>query len=610
MNIRPTLIFSLLFLLSAGPAPGTALGADTLNLEEMTWEEVAAAIEAGTDTAIITIGATEQHGPQIALASDSITGDYLAAEVAGRLGRTLVTPNIRVGLSPHHMYFPGTITVRSDILVHLVMEYAHSLIWHGIRHIAIIPTHGGNFGLVAEAGRRLTTLYPYVNVMAFADAEAYINTMVATSKRLGVPEDVAGSHAGMSETAMALAARPDLVRMESAAEGFMGDAYGAGPRMNAEGTKSVTPIGVMGDPRPATAEYGREYLGDLATLLTGYFERGRAEWEPAPAPDLPSGGLTEPEGELAEGIRLRRSGDIAAAKSFFEARMRRDPNDAEPRAQLARTLILEGQYEAARNLLAPLLDSSDFRARVLANDELALVDLYQGQFGPAIERKTAARELTADNGGSDEEVGRRYMQMGYILTEFGQLDSANEAFAEARKRVPDAGPLRLDIEHLAALTELQQGRPHLVIDKLRAIGDAIFDKNLTNQLRRFYQLDAELRIADGHADDALVGLSRAIRIYDHPLYRETEARALTDLGRLDEAEETLLRITRLTDARLDIPTMFVRTHYRLAALYERQGREADAARLYTQFLDYWGDTDAPLAEVGSAREALERLGKP
>ena len=43
-----------------------------------------------------------------------------------------------------------------------------------------------------------------------------------------------------------LAARPDLVRMNRARAGFMGDAYGAGDKMNLEGTKSVTPIGVLG----------------------------------------------------------------------------------------------------------------------------------------------------------------------------------------------------------------------------------------------------------------------------------------------------------------------------------------------------------------------------
>ena len=601
---KTCLILSLLCFALAAPRAGSA---GTLQIEELTWEEVGAAIEAGTDTAIITIGATEQHGPQIALASDSITGDYLAEAIAHRLGRALIAPNIRVGISPHHMYFPGTITVRSDILVHLVMEYVHSLVWHGFRHIAIIPTHGGNFGLVAEAGRRLSTLYPYVNVMAFSDADGYIGAMTSTTDRLGVSAEVAGSHAGMSETSMALAARPDLVRMDRAQPGFMGDAYGAGIRLNTEGTKSLSPIGVMGDPRPATAEYGKAYLGDLADYLGTYFQRGRENWQPAPAPELPSGGLAEPEGELAEGIRARRAGDIAAAKAFFEAHLRRDPGQAEPRAQLARTLILEGDTEAARALLTPLLGSDDFQARILGHDELALVALYRGRFGEAVEHKLSARELAERHGGMEEEIARRYMQVGYILTEFGQLDAAAEAFAEAQKRVPDAGPLKLDIQHLAALAELRQGRPHLVIGKLRAIGDAIFDAGLTNQLRRFYQLDAELRIADGHPADALIGLSRAIRIYDHPLYRETQARALIALGRLDEAEESLQRITRLTDARLDIPTMFVRAHYRLGTIYEAQGRTHDAARLYTAFLDYWGGTDAPLDEVRLATEALGRL---
>ena len=107
-------------------------------LEKKTWKEIELALKAGTDTAIITIGATEQHGPHLALASDSATGDCLAQKIADSAGRTLITPNIRLGISPHHMHFPGTIAVRSQVLKSLVYEYVHSLAWHGFRHIFIM----------------------------------------------------------------------------------------------------------------------------------------------------------------------------------------------------------------------------------------------------------------------------------------------------------------------------------------------------------------------------------------------------------------------------------------------------------------------------------------
>jgi len=600
-------IYAVLFLCCLAFPVGAAAAESSVFLEELTWEEVKAAIDSGTDTVIITIGATEQHGPQIALASDSITGDYLAPEIARRVGRTLVAPNIRVGVSPHHMYFPGTISVRSEVITQLVIEYVHSLVWHGFRHIAILPTHGGNFSTSAEIGRRVALLYPYVNIMAFANADAYINTLTSTSKRLGVPLDVAGSHAGMSETSMALAARPDLVRMNRASEGFMGDAYGAGDKMNHEGTPGVSSIGVLGDPRAASAEAGREYLADLATLLADYVQTSRAQWQPAPPQDLPDGSLAEPKGELAEGIRLRRAGNLIAAQSFFEDRLKREPGLAEARLELARTSVLMGNFADAAELVTPLLNSENMTTRAQANDELAYVSMYQGRFQDALGHKATAAELLRESGASAEDQARRLLQMGYIRSEIAQYDGAREAFAEAVALMPGVGAFNLDIRHLAALVDFKQGRLHTADFTRRAIGDAVFEPGLEAQIRRFYQLDSELQMALGHPADALSSLALAIRVYDHPLYREAQARAFLMLDQLDDAEETLLRLINLTDARLDIPIMYVRAHYQLGGIYERQGRLGDAVKMYSRFLGFWGDVSVPLTDVENAREALSRL---
>jgi tetratricopeptide (TPR) repeat protein len=171
------------------------------------------------------------------------------------------------------------------------------------------------------------------------------------------------------------------------------------------------------------------------------------------------------------------------------------------------------------------------------------------------------------------------------------------------------GAINLDIRHLAALAEVKQGRFHTADGTLRAIGDAVFEPGLGDQIRRFYQLDAMLRMALGRPADALIGLQYAIEIYDHPLYRETQARALLMLGRLEEAEETLLRLVNLTDARFDIPIVFVRAHYYLGTVYERQGRTKDATNMYARFLEFWGDSETPMDEVRNARDAIARLAE-
>jgi hypothetical protein len=123
---------------------------DTILLEEMTWRDVDEAIEAGRTTVVVAVGAVEQHGPHLPLLVDAVRGDRLAVEVARRLGVALVAPTIRIGCSEHHMAFPGTLTLRRSTLEAICLDYTVSLARHGFRRVCFVPSHGGNFGPLAE----------------------------------------------------------------------------------------------------------------------------------------------------------------------------------------------------------------------------------------------------------------------------------------------------------------------------------------------------------------------------------------------------------------------------------------------------------------------------
>ena len=123
---------------------------ENLLLEEMTWPEVEAAINLGTTTVVIAVGAVEQHGPHLPLLVDAVRGDRLAVEVARRLGNSLAAPTIRVGCSEHHMGFAGTLTLRRSTLEAICTDYAVSLARHGFTRLCFVPSHGGNFGPLEE----------------------------------------------------------------------------------------------------------------------------------------------------------------------------------------------------------------------------------------------------------------------------------------------------------------------------------------------------------------------------------------------------------------------------------------------------------------------------
>src|ERR671933_938574 len=83
-------------------------------LEELTWPEVRDALAAGYRTVLVPCGAVEQHGPHVAMVSDTLQAGAIARRVAEHLGEALVAPTIPVGCSDHHLAFPGTVSLRRD----------------------------------------------------------------------------------------------------------------------------------------------------------------------------------------------------------------------------------------------------------------------------------------------------------------------------------------------------------------------------------------------------------------------------------------------------------------------------------------------------------------
>lgn len=109
-------------------------------LQDMKWEEVENALVGSSNVAIVPVGSTEQHGKHLPLGTDSFAAIGLANDVAERTN-TVVAPPIWFGWSPHHMWLPGTITLRPETLVEVVVDVCKSLIHHGFTKLVIINGH-------------------------------------------------------------------------------------------------------------------------------------------------------------------------------------------------------------------------------------------------------------------------------------------------------------------------------------------------------------------------------------------------------------------------------------------------------------------------------------
>ncbi len=236
-------------------------------LEEMTWPEVEEALAAGRTTAVVAVGAVEQHGPHLPLLVDAARGDRLALEVAHRLGDAVVAPTIRIGCSEHHMGFTGTLTLRQSTLEAICLDYAVSLARHGFTRVCFVPSHGGNFAPLAEMLDDLrAAVSPDCRVDAYTDLVGFMDLWLAAVRRVAPGlEGRVGGHADVAETSELLCIRPDLVREERAEAGHVATFDEAlAERILREGFRAVTPNGILGDARGASREIGEACIASAA----------------------------------------------------------------------------------------------------------------------------------------------------------------------------------------------------------------------------------------------------------------------------------------------------------------------------------------------------------
>ena len=196
---------------------------------------------------VVPLGSVEQHGPHLPLGTDTAVAAAVAAAAIDRLDGALLAPALAYGASGEHEDFPGTVSLGTEALTGLLVEYGRSACrWAG--RVLLINGHGGNLDALRAAGAVLRR--ESRDVAWFPCA---------------VPDGDA--HAGRTETSLMLHVEPAVVREERMAEGATTPLSELLPRLRAEGVRAVSPNGVLGDPEGAGAEEGAALLAGLADRL-------------------------------------------------------------------------------------------------------------------------------------------------------------------------------------------------------------------------------------------------------------------------------------------------------------------------------------------------------
>ena len=175
-----------------------------------------ASLDLNRTIAVLPLGATEQHGPHLPLSVDANLAHSMVQAATPHLPPdlpVLFLPVQRVGYSPEHAAFAGTLSLKAETVIHLWTDIAESVLASGVRKLVLFNTHGGNTGLMDVVARdwrnRLGMLVystSWFNLpLLEADGKDAMERFPAEEQRFGV-------HGGQIETSMMLALKPRLVR--------------------------------------------------------------------------------------------------------------------------------------------------------------------------------------------------------------------------------------------------------------------------------------------------------------------------------------------------------------------------------------------------------------
>ncbi len=239
LNHRKLLGLALLLML----AQAACAQPPTVQLQELTWTELRARIDAGSTTVIIPIGGTEQSGPYVALGKHNARAAALAERIARALGNALVAPVVayvpegNIAPPSGHMRFPGTITVPDAAFEQMLASAAESLAAHGFRHVVLLGDHGGYQRDLRRVVDRLNKHWAGSPKHAFVPPEYYAASSTgyaALLRRRGYRDDEIGTHAALADTSLQLAVAPSMVRADTlrhaSAPGAADGVYGGDPR--------------------------------------------------------------------------------------------------------------------------------------------------------------------------------------------------------------------------------------------------------------------------------------------------------------------------------------------------------------------------------------------
>jgi creatinine amidohydrolase len=258
---------------------------DERNFAYLNWKQVDALPREST-LLVLPTAAIEQHGHHLPLATDTLINNLLLGHALRKLPAGLsvyALPPVHYGKSNEHIGFAGTLSVSATTFMAVVRDVGSSLAKAGFQRLVLYNTHGGNTSLVDVMARDLRAEF---GLRTFA----LHGSGGICFEGLDPQEKAYGFHAGEVETSYLLASVPELVDRSAYTTNYIADIAKPAtllpenaPAVFAWLTRDIASSGVLGDPRPASAEKGARWIEEAAGRLASALEE-MARYPSKPAP--------------------------------------------------------------------------------------------------------------------------------------------------------------------------------------------------------------------------------------------------------------------------------------------------------------------------------------
>ena len=258
---------------------------DARNFSYLNWKQVDALPREAT-LLVLPTAAIEQHGHHLPLATDTLINNLLLGHALAKLPPELsvyALPPVHYGKSNEHLGFPGTLSVTAATFMAVLHDIGASLAAAKFQKLVLYNTHGGNTALIDVMARDLRAEFGLRTFALHGSGGAFYEGLTPQERKYGF-------HAGEVETALLLASVPELVDRSAYTVNYIADASNPetllpenAPATFAWLTRDIAPSGVLGDPRPATAENGARWLDQAATRLAAALQ-AMLHYPAAPTP--------------------------------------------------------------------------------------------------------------------------------------------------------------------------------------------------------------------------------------------------------------------------------------------------------------------------------------